>query len=1240
MKCRKSQQGVALVVTLILLSVITFMAVTFLVVSRREGERVVTQSNQSNAKFAADAALEQAKGSIIAPMLAHNNGLNFGLVVSTNYINPKGFVSGISAAADSSPTNVSYTDPGGFFLSGNNMLRMLNNLQILPRAPVFVTTNKLLPPDFRYYVDLNRNGVYDTNGFGTNYYGGLPVLDTNSNPVTTTFVGDPEWVGILEKPEQPHSSSNRFIARYAFLAQPIGNSLDINHIYNQAKQINIGKDGFLRDHGFGSWEINLAGFLYYLNTNQWGAAYNYSINAGTLSSGDAFADALGILRYRYKQTYANLAPFNVLYGVTPTKVFGTKDLLDGYAHGPVMTDIHLPPSLPPGTNDPDLNLTGTPWPGADNPRHFFSSQDLFSPDPNQFQSFSNHLYSAGTNLLDSAQRYTFYKLLEQMGFESAPEDASKINLNYVNVNGTNATNYISWTPVQFFTNAADKLLKNLAAGDTTPRPPFPQYPTNFGIANIPIYPINYYTPAVHRMLQLAANIYDASYTNVGNFPSVFRPIFTNAPGISNIPNISIIGYVEETSNTVAYLNQPLSLPEEASKVNSTTTNIYGFPWIIGAKKGFPNFNELAMTSVSQITRRLQVDKGNPIKPRANWDIREMYQIGVSNVFGVEAWNSYTNPFSRLVQVTIADDLRMSLTVTNAGSSTPVYTTNFPTLYLPPLYVLGTVYPVPANTWQGILKPQPVSPMSFLTYRSNVFFVPDYVYRQSPPGLTTNNFFQTISPTPPHFVLGATNRFRFIIRDVNSGRIIDYVQLDSIGLVRDLTEEARADDPFGIWGTNIVNYNNINMPAGIKGQLQIAQGVDPKDAWDKAQIGAAQGDTKIQAVNAFGEFFNDDGTGGTNFSPVPFSPTAKFYQSLTWQANDPLVHYTLGDLATSFAPENKPQRVDFSEGSGFTTNIIKNIGSVNSRYHPWNYVPNESSDPGLKDLAFKDPSPAFVGGSDDWDFPTNKFPNIGWLGRVHRGTPWQTVYLKSATVAPATWQKWTGNLDTNSAVLTQPMNDWKLFDLFTVAPNENASRGRLSINQTNLAAWAAIFQGVVTLTNTPTIPPYTALTIDPVANDAAFRTIWNGINARRASLFVNAAGQVTTNYNYPGQVFTNLGDILSVPELSINSPFLNTNTAPAGLIDAVYERLPQQVLSLLKVGEPRYVIYSYGQSLKPADRSIVQKSGAYFGMCTNYQITGEVATRTVLRIDSSPVPGVATLPRPKVVVESFNVLPPD
>jgi hypothetical protein len=45
------------------------------------------------------------------------------------------------------------------------------------------------------------------------------------------------------------------------------------------------------------------------------------------------------------------------------------------------------------------------------------------------------------------------------------------------------------------------------------------------------------------------------------------------------------------------------------------------------------------------------------------------------------------------------------------------------------------------------------------------------------------------------------------------------------------------------------------------------------------------------------------------------------------------------------------------------------------------------------------------------------------------------------------------------------------------------------------------------------------------------------------------------------------------------------------------------------------------------------SGPLFGLCPNYQITAEVATRTVLRLDGAP-----NNPRP--VVESFNALPPD
>ena len=46
--------------------------------------------------------------------------------------------------------------------------------------------------------------------------------------LNVTFeVGDPQWIGLLEQPGQPYGPDNKFIARYAFLAVPIGNALDL-----------------------------------------------------------------------------------------------------------------------------------------------------------------------------------------------------------------------------------------------------------------------------------------------------------------------------------------------------------------------------------------------------------------------------------------------------------------------------------------------------------------------------------------------------------------------------------------------------------------------------------------------------------------------------------------------------------------------------------------------------------------------------------------------------------------------------------------------------------------------------------------------------------------------------------------------------------------------------------------------------------------------------------------------------
>ncbi|HKI69843.1 MAG TPA: hypothetical protein VKA67_09665, partial [Verrucomicrobiae bacterium] len=627
---RHSQQGIALIITLILLSVITFLAITFLILSRREHGSVAVTTDQQTARFASDAGLADAEARIIAPMLAFTNDQAYGFVVSTNYENRAGFFSNIA-----SPTNVNYDyrnfASGGGALSQGDFVQNVANLEYNPRPPVFISTNTNpnivnAPDDFRFYLDLNRNGRYDTNGT-------IPVInpqggfyDTNGNEIanfnppdvlSNNFVGDPEWVGILEHPDQPHSASNQFVGRYAYMVVPAGKTLDLNHIYNAAwnRSLNSGNDGFMRNQGVGTWEINLAAFLADLNTNYWDtntAPYNYQTVLANpfANSGFAFDDAQAILNYRYGGAYGNLLSASSLFPNGAT-LFQNDDI-DEYSDGVLMTSNRLADE---SINRPDL--VGNSWAGADNPNHFFTSQDLFDrtkfnqPHPN----FVDRLTQAGTNA-DSYDRYTFYRLLSQLGTSSSPE-TGKINVNYRNVDASGnvvpgmETNLFAWSdPLAFFTNAAAAMFKDYNLRDA--------FGNLITVTNIPLYPTNYYTPAVHRILQMAANIYDA--TTNGLFPTIFRPTFSVSPAGDPNGNIYISGYQlvngpNDTLTDNGFLTTPVTL-DNASVTNGRgavvsrpdNINVYGVPWVIGAKKGFPNFNEFALQSVSQITRKLEFTK--------------------------------------------------------------------------------------------------------------------------------------------------------------------------------------------------------------------------------------------------------------------------------------------------------------------------------------------------------------------------------------------------------------------------------------------------------------------------------------------------------------------------------------------------------------------------------------------------------------------------------------------------------
>src|SRR5262249_955187 len=134
--------------------------------------------------------------------------------------------------------------------------------------------------------------------------------------------------------------------------------------------------------------------------------------------------------------------------------------------------------------------------------------------------------------------------------------------------------------------------------------------------------------------------------------------------------------------------------------------------------------------------------------------------------------------------------------------------------------------------------------------------------------------------------------------------------------------------------------------------------------------------------------------------APFVPARTIHQSISWQANDPLVHYVAGDLQDPLSGKRKISYDTNAKGRiadndnplvGFPLPGQNTTTPLNQHFRPWGGNPNHASDsapPTARRIELKD---SMIRVSDNWSFMTNKFPNVGWLGRVHRGTPWQTLF---------------------------------------------------------------------------------------------------------------------------------------------------------------------------------------------------------------------------------------------------------
>jgi hypothetical protein len=1398
---RREQQGVALVVTLILLAIITIVVVAFLGVTQRNRALTSTATDQINAQFMADAGLERAQAEVAARLLSQPELAPVQMLVSTNFINWGGFDPAAPPAQrffNINYTRTRFDDPNapaagfgpiydpslGLPLAYDQLMQVLTNLYYNPRPPVFVRTNPspIFPADFRFYLDLNRNGRFDATGTQL-------VLDDDFEPlvqdgtfVRAGLVGDPEWIGVLQHPDQPHSATNRFIGRYAYLVVPEGLTLDLNAAHNYAKtyavpggnldlSMNSG-DRFLRNSGVGTYEMNLAGFLVGLNTNLWpgprqtgNPVVDYNYDAGTLgaaNTGLAFNDAWSLLRYRHRAdpfnaasaSLNNLFNYEDLYG-NGAAAWVITNRIDEYANGPLALNENLP-LVEGGPDDP----TVSPWSGSPYPNRFLSLDDVFDPQkapamlPGQL-SFPEKLNRlAGSN--STYNSGTYYRLLSQLGTESGLEPESfvpglgvdaytatnvnpilpyrpedKINLNWDNRDLRNVPGVLAadqkawkaadlkpWEPLAFFTNVAARMLRSQEFRGTDGR--------LISLNNIRVWPTNDYDGAVHRILQVAANLYDAvNNTNASiqtaagdsQFPHVFRPIFrteivtgqTNIyvagfQEVENVANVAVTNLVRFTSNLAESafwnLNIPAHRDDLIQKANAGQPQkmVLGIPMVIGAKKGFPNFNEIAMETYLQVQRNLYLRRPTTTS-RPNLT-NEVYFLGISNVVAVEAWNSYQTAFPRDLLIAVEVDYDVSLLSTNVGAANNTIPRRVVDQAGRPFaassFASGLI-DVPAtgpNSWAGRGAPPTFSPGSFkIPLATNFPSLPNSVWFPNGPGFTkfqtaTGSLTSPISPAPglsanefftPDWNIALTNRVRMVVVDKATSRIVDYVNIDRmtwstnvIQALRLVEENTTRESVFAqLFDMNRVGGGNlINVPTvGSWYQMQIALGFQSIDQkyWQNYNSVSRPTRDKNLAIDAFRRFadglpplfvpgFQNPVDPSGLYAQVPYSPTVMLRLKRSYQANDPLVHYTSYDMATPVG-RNDAELIPVNAARALSGKP-ENIGFGNQRYKPWGEG-EDGNDPTAANPVYIDP---LITSSDDWNFPDHKLPNVGWIGRVHRGTPWQTVYLKSISKVsydPNTGQRgavdnalalqdlvttWYGPTRTRGAAneyglrnYATPDKDWRFLDLFTVAPNANATRGQVSVNQFGEATWSAVLSGVLALTNDnsgPSLAGFNQSYSRPVViqpGSTQLRRIVEGINQTRAGAPFN------------GQYLTR-GDILAVPELSLSSPYLDQSKNPIqqGISDVALERIPQQIMSLLRLGDPRVVVYAYGQALQPAPFSI-NLDPNYLNVVTNYQVTGEYATRSVVKFERLPPdPNFQNLTnqnRLRAVVLESKVLPP-
>ena len=487
------------------------------------------------------------------------------------------------------------------------------------------------------------------------------------------------------------------------------------------------------------------------------------------------------------------------------------------------------------------------------------------------------------------------------------------------------------TALEFFTNQANALL---------------QAQFGFGVTNIPVYSSTNasagYTAAIHYVLQAAANDYDAT-TSSTDFPSVFRPVFS-----AQSNGLWIAGYTNVTDDFDAQMargfkqaNDPTVGPDD---------NVWGVPWVVGAKGNPPNFNEYSYATAFTITRRIEMTRPTTNVPPSFTN--QFYDMGISNIFGAEAWNSHSNVFTNSVSI-IASNL-VSIIFTNNYN----WGTNF---------IFGAATNWAINSWpgwNGVTNRSSPSASLMVPLLTTVVPLPDSVWSESlaqfVPGsnylsLPTSDFMQVAWPVHD-WTLQITNQLVYALVDSSTGtnRVLDFVNLGGIGSALDMNLITNGPTsggfPIGgsgaplsawlVWNTNGATDDPQTSPmsSGALAQIQISTGQLHVADWPP-DVPPYELPYVLAVMSNFEA--NLSGRGNDLVFQAPFVPTATLWQNNSWQAATPWVHYTVEDLTDArldltnmvmvvvpISPAYPPPGVDY-----LISNSVCSIGSINPAYQP-------------------------------------------------------------------------------------------------------------------------------------------------------------------------------------------------------------------------------------------------------------------------------------------------------------------